>query len=66
MATINGKAEGLGAAAVFRGGFEKLFDLPTDIEALTAADLQAVAATVFRRSNATIGLLYAPAVEDEE
>jgi zinc protease len=66
MATISGKAAGLGEAAVFQGGFERLFDLPGDIEAISAADLKAVAASVFRRSNATIGTLRAPHVEDTE
>lgn len=66
MATINGKAAGLGEAAVFRGGFEALFDLPADIEAVTADDLQAAAAAVFRRGNATIGLLHAPVEEEQQ
>ena len=66
IATINGKAAGLGDAAVFRGSYEKLFDLPSDIEAVSADTLKAVAASVFRRSNATIGMLYAPSAEDEE
>ena len=66
IATINGKAAGLGEAAVFRGSYERLFDLPEDIETLSPDDIKAVAAAVFRRSNATIGTLYAPAGEDEE
>ena len=66
MATIDGKAAGLGKAAVFHGSYEKLFELPTDIEAVSADDLKAVAASVFRRSNATIGALYAAASEGEE
>jgi len=66
VATINGKAAGLGEAAVFHGRYERLFDLPGDIEAVSADDLKAVAATVFRRSNATIGVLYEPAREAEE
>jgi zinc protease len=66
MATIDGKAAGLGKAAVFHGGYEKLFDLPGNIEAVSAADLKAVAASVFRRDNATIGTLYAPAAEEDE
>ncbi len=66
MATINGKAAGLGDAAVFRGSYEKHFDLAKDIEALTGDDLNAVAAAVFYRSNATIGVLSAPAAEEEE
>jgi len=60
MATINGKAAGLGEAAVFHGSYENLFDLPGSIEAVSAEDLKAVAAAVFRPDNATIGALYAP------
>lgn len=63
MATISGKASGLGEAAVFLGGYERLFDLPNRIEAVSAEDLKAAAASVFRRGNATIGTLYAPAQE---
>jgi predicted Zn-dependent peptidase len=66
MATINGKAAGLGEAAVFHGNYQALFDLPGDIEAVSIGDLEAVAASVFRRRNATIGSLYAPAGEDEQ
>ena len=66
MATIDGKAAGLGEAAVFYGSYERLFDLPRDIEAVSADDLRAVAASVFRRSNATIGMLYAPGGEEDE
>jgi zinc protease len=66
MATISGKAAGLGEAAVFHGSYEKLFELPGNIEAVSADDLKAVAAAVFRRDNATIGALYAPAAEGGE
>ena len=67
MATINGKAASLGEAAVFRGSYEKLFDLAQEIEAVSSEELKAAAGSVFRRSNATIGMLYAPdAVEEEE
>ncbi len=66
MATINGKAAGLGEAAVFHGSYERLFDLPEEIETVSTDDLKAVAASVFRRSNATVGALYAPAREEEE
>jgi zinc protease len=61
MATISGKAARLGESAVFHGGYEKLFDLPGNIEAVSTDDLKAVAASVFRLNNATIGTLYAPA-----
>jgi zinc protease len=66
MATISGKAAGLGEAAIFRGSYEKLFELPADIEAVSADELKAVAAAVFRRENATIGALYAPPAEGGE
>jgi len=66
MATISGKASGLGEAAVFLGSYEQLFDLPDKIEAVSAEDLKAAAASVFRRGNATIGALYAPAQEAGE
>ena len=66
MATISGKAAGLGEAAVFHGGYEKLFDLPANIEAISTDDLKAAAESVFRRDNATIGALYAPLVEEQE
>ncbi len=66
MATISGKAAGLGDAAVFHGSYEKLFELPGDIEAVSADDLRAVAAAVFRRDNATVGALYAPKAEGGE
>ena len=66
MATINGKAAGLGEAAVFRGSYEKLFDLAKDIEAVGGEQLKAVGRSVFRRNNATIGMLYAPATPGQE
>jgi zinc protease len=66
LATIDGKAEALGRAAVFHGAYERLFDLPQEIEAVSTDDLRAVAAAVLRRSNATIGVLRAPVVEAEE
>jgi zinc protease len=66
MATINGKAASLGEAAVFLGSYEKLFDLAQDIEAVSGDELKAVATRVFRRNNATIGMLLAPAEEAQE
>jgi zinc protease len=65
MATINGKAASLGEAAVFHGSYEKLFDFAQDIEAVSGETLKMIAGGVFRRDNATIGMLYAPAVEAE-
>ena len=66
MATINGKAASLGEAAVFRGNYEKLFDLAQEIEAVSGEELKTVAVSAFRRSNATIGVLDAPVAEEAE
>jgi zinc protease len=60
LATINGKASALGHYEVFLGDFEKLFDLPDDIAAVTADDLRNVAVKVFRANNMTVGVLQAP------
>ena len=60
LATIDGKASALGNFAVFTGSYENLFSLPEEISATTAEQLQAVASTVFRRGNATIGVLRPP------
>jgi zinc protease len=60
LATINGKAQVLGEAAVFHDSYERLFDLPQEIEAVSIGDVQQAAAKILRRNNATIGLLHAP------
>ena len=60
LATINGKAAALGNYEVFTGSYENLFSLPEVVSAITAADLRAVAARVFRRDNMTVGVLRAP------
>ena len=60
LATIDGKAGALGNFEVFYGGYENLFVLPVAIDQLTAEDLQAVAADVFRRNNMTVGVLRSP------
>ncbi|MCK5325747.1 MAG: insulinase family protein, partial [Woeseiaceae bacterium] len=44
LATINGKAQALGSAAVFHGSYERLFDLPQEIEAVSTDDVRRVAA----------------------
>ena len=66
LATIDGKAEALGSYEVFHGDYEKLFELPDTLAAVTGADLQAVAARVFRTRNMTVGVLRAPAEEAPE
>jgi zinc protease len=61
IATINGKASALGNYEVFTGSYENLFALPEDVNAITAAQIKAVAAKVFQRKNATVGALRSPA-----
>jgi len=67
LATINGKASQLGNFEVFLGSYERLFDLPDDVEAVTVDALRDVAASVLVPRNATIGvLLPEPASASEE
>lgn len=68
MATINGKAQALGEAEVFNGDYRKAFAEPAAFEAVTAADIQALAARILRTQNRTAGLLKpvaAPATHKE-
>ncbi len=65
LSTINGKAAALGRAEVFFGDYQQAFSLPNDLAAVTAADVQQVAADVFRNNNMTIGVLRAPEKEGE-
>ena len=60
LQTINGKASALGNYEIFTGDYENLFAVPEELAMTTAADLQAVAADVFRRNNMTVGVLRAP------
>jgi zinc protease len=60
LATIDGKASALGNYEVFTGSYENLFSEPDEISAVTREQLKAVAASVFRRSNMTLGVLRSP------
>ena len=66
LATINGKAAALGNYEVFHGDYEKLFDLPATVEAVSVEDLSRVAGSVFRENNMTVGVLRSPAEVSEE
>ncbi len=66
LQTIDGKASALGNYEVFTGDYENLFAVPERLAAATPGDLQAVAASVFRRTNMTVGVLRAPLAEGEE
>ncbi|MEL7184801.1 MAG: pitrilysin family protein [Pseudomonadota bacterium] len=64
LATINGKASVLGNAEVFLGDYERAFDLPAKLEALSIEDIQAAARAVFDERRMTVGVLQA--AEGEE
>ncbi|MFZ5844669.1 MAG: M16 family metallopeptidase [Pseudomonadota bacterium] len=59
LETINGKANTLGTYEVFFGDFKKLFEAPKAYEAVTAADIQRVAAEYLKKSRRTVGILAA-------
>ena len=66
MATINGKARALGEALQSsKESFERLFDLPQEIEAVTLEDLHAVAGRFLYRNNATSRCTCARPEDDE-
>lgn len=66
LSTIDGKASAVGDYAVFRGGYEKLFELPDALAAITIDDLRDVAGRVFRAGNLTVGVLRDPGAENAE
>ncbi len=55
MATISGKAQAMGGFEVFNGDYRKLFDAPAAYDRVTTADVQRLAAKIFRRDNRTVG-----------
>ncbi len=65
LATIRGKASALGNFETFNGSYEKLFELPDDVRALSLDQLRDAASKVFRRANMTVGVLRAPAPVDK-
>jgi len=60
LETIAGRAGALGRYEAVHGNFEMLFDLPDDIASVTAESIRDVAASVFRDSNMTVGVLRPP------
>lgn len=57
--TINGKAAQLGEYEVYFGDYKKVFDAPQAYRQLKTADIQAVAAKYFKKSQRTVGVLAA-------
>jgi predicted Zn-dependent peptidase len=54
LKTSSGKAEQLGAAAIYFGAPERLFDLPRSFDRVTAEEVRAAAARFFRADNRTV------------
>ncbi|MEO1202367.1 MAG: insulinase family protein, partial [Pseudomonadota bacterium] len=65
VATIDGKASLLGNYEVIHGDYEKLFDLPEALAAVTPDAIRSVAARVFRVENSTVGV-FQPTAEAAE
>lgn len=57
MQTIAGRANQIGTYEVFRGGYDKLLNAGKDWEAVTAADIQRVAAQYLKPADRTVGTL---------
>ena len=60
LETIAGKAEALGQYEVFHGDYHLLFDAPSVYESITAEDVRALATSVLKSTNRTVGLLESP------
>jgi zinc protease len=57
VATIDGKAETIGDAELFRGGWRAMFTAPARYERVTAKEIQALAVKLFDPKNRTTGVL---------
>jgi predicted Zn-dependent peptidase len=57
MKTISGRANQLGTAEIFLGGYEKMYETPSRYEAVTAADVLRVAKTYLGPNQRTIATL---------
>jgi len=61
IATINGKANMLGAFEVYEGDWRKMFDSPATYEKVTRDAVQKAAALIFQKNHRTVGVLQSPA-----
>jgi zinc protease len=57
LATIDGKADALGDAELFRGDWRDVFSSPVRYERVTAKEIQTVARKLFDEKNRTVGVL---------
>jgi zinc protease len=60
LTTIDGKANALGTYAVLRGGYQRLFEAPSDYEKVTTDDIRKLAAELLRTTNRTVGVVLPP------
>jgi zinc protease len=65
LATIDGKADLLGTYEVFYGDYAKMLNVPGEYAKVSARDVMAVAARVFKRDNSTVGVLVPDVMEQE-
>ena len=63
LATINGKANLLGAFDVYEGDWRKLFDSPATYDKVTRDDVKKAAALIFQKNHRTVGVLQSPTGE---
>jgi zinc protease len=63
LATIDGKAQLLGEFEVMQGDWRRLFTASTELEKVTAAEVQAVAAQILQSRQRTVGVLLPKATE---
>ena len=66
LATIDGKASALGNAEVFLGDYQRAFSLPDELAAISAEQIQSVAASVFDSRKMTVGVLRSAVGEDAQ
>jgi zinc protease len=66
LATIDGKASALGNAEVFLGDYQRAFSLPEELAAISAEQIQSVAASVFDSRKMTVGVLRSADGEDAQ
>ena len=60
MERINGKANTIGTYELFFGDYRKLFSAPDEYAKVTIDDIKRVAATYFKQTNRTVGILRSP------
>jgi zinc protease len=63
MKTIGGRANAIGTYEVFFGDYQKLFQTEQELQKVTAADVQRVAAKYFGANNRTVATLIPSAEE---